>query len=140
MKTSTPILSLDRLGMGLSLGCAIHCLLTPLLMALLPFTATAALLGPGAEAVLLGASAVLSGTALVLGFRRHRQLRVLGMLGAALVLIVLGQIYHEHPFEPLLVNAGLAFLIPANLLNRRLCQRCKSCHSALEEGCKEEHC
>jgi hypothetical protein len=134
MNELKPILSLDRLGMGLSLGCAIHCLLTPLLMAFLPFSAAIGLLGHGTETVLLGASALLSGTALILGFRRHRQRRVLGLLGAALALIAAGRIYHDHPFEPVLVNAGLAFLIPANLLNRRLCRRCKSCHPTSEEA------
>jgi len=108
---------LDLVGSGLSLLCAAHCLVAPLLSAALPLLAS-----EGAE---LGLFLLLIGfTALVIGsgVRRHRRPWPLVLLApglAALAALRALEGAEEGPLGPALVALGSVLLVAAHLSNRR---------------------
>jgi hypothetical protein len=97
-------LDLDRLGMGLSLACALHCLAAPMLFALLPALGLAlhsfqdpmrpvsiALLRlEGWHLHVVLATIAFAGVVLLRGWRRHRRRLPLALLAAALVAFAIG--------------------------------------------------
>jgi hypothetical protein len=82
---------LERVTGLLSAACAVHCLLTPLVVAALPLVGSSgAALSSGSE-LLLSALVLISGLAtLVLGYRRHRDLRSVALISGFLLLYLLG--------------------------------------------------
>jgi hypothetical protein len=124
----SPSLWFDRIGMGLSLACAIHCVATPLLVALLPLAGTSFLVEEQIEATLILVSVTFSAGNLCWGFRLHRKRRALLILGASLAFIATGQLVSEGPYEVVLLVSGALLLASSQLLNRRLCRTCLRCH------------
>jgi hypothetical protein len=87
-------IGLERVTGFLSAACAIHCLLMPLVVALLPLVGTSGLVLGGTTELLLSALVLVSGTAsLVLGYRRHRDGRIAAFIGGCLLLYLIG---HAH--------------------------------------------
>jgi hypothetical protein len=131
---SAPPSGLERAATWVSLACAVHCLLVPLLAAGLPLAA-----GTGARfishpAVELGLAAVVLGGAGftgLLGFRRHRDVRVLAVLAAGLVLYVLGHVLDGWPSSALSI-AGALLLAAASFTSARLSHM----H---DESCAHQH-
>ena len=119
----------DRLGIWASVACAIHCLLTPLLLS---FSAVFVRLLPGEEAfhrklaVLVAGSAAL---ALFYGFRKHRRVRVLLLMAAGLSLIIgtawWGHLFSNHWLEVGVTVCGSLLLITAHRLNHTFCRQCE---------------
>lgn len=84
-------LGLERLTGFLSAACAVHCLLTPLVVAALPLVGSSGAALGGETELMLSALVLISGTAtLVLGYRRHRDLRSVALIGACLLLYLAG--------------------------------------------------
>lgn len=123
----------DRIGIGLSSLCVLHCVFTPLAFLLLPALST-----PGDEvqhgfhtlmaALLLPVAAI----AFVRGYLHHRRMMpvVLGLCGVAVILIalVLPEFGDSH-VPHLAVNVfGSILLITGHALNRRYCTRCMHHH------------
>lgn len=82
----------ERVTGWLSAACAIHCLLTPLAIAVLPLLGSSGgvALNGTAETV-LNALVLGSGSlSLVLGFRRHRDLRLALVIAGCLLLYLVG--------------------------------------------------
>jgi hypothetical protein len=108
----------DRLGIALSTGCMLHCLLPPLLV----MVPSAAVLHATTETyvhwLLLGIALPVSGLSLLNGARRHGRRWVLGMGTAGLTLLLLGasQFLGEGSEVPLTL-AGAGSLIMAHLVN-----------------------
>lgn len=114
----------DRLGIWLSSICALHCLLTPILVLALPFTGSFFEheffhVGMALFIVPVGLFAFWS------GYRHHRQVKVFlaGVLG---VLMVGGASVAPHSWielfgYDLVTIVGSLLLIIAHVLNRRAC-------------------
>jgi hypothetical protein len=84
-------LNFERVTGFLSAACAIHCLLMPLVIAALPLVGTSGVALNGTAELLLSGLVLVSGTAtLVLGYRRHRDLRLAGVIAACLALYLIG--------------------------------------------------
>lgn len=117
----------DKLGIFLSSLCALHCLVTPLLVLALP------LLGEYFENewvhVLMALFVVpVGGFAFWSGYQHHKQMKVFG-LGLLGLLLVGGAPLAPHSWveffgHDLITISGSICLIFAHLLNRRACQ----CH------------
>ena len=124
-------LRLDQLGAGLSLACAAHCLLSPLLVPALAVSGLGFLADEMTEVALLSCAVILALSNLCWAFRLHKSGRPLLLLAAALVAIAAGRLYAQ---DGTLVVAGAVILATGHLLNRRLCQTCRHCqqpeHSA----------
>jgi hypothetical protein len=80
----------DYVGVGLSILCAIHCAVTPLLLAALPTWGLSWLADEGVHQWLAGGALAIGGLAFWPGYRRHRRLIVPGLAFAALGLLTFG--------------------------------------------------
>jgi hypothetical protein len=118
---------IDRLGAGVSLGCAIHCAVMPFAATILPLLGFGFLADERAELVVFLASIALAGTSVCWGIRIHRQRRILVLFGAALFLGVVGRVFAEDLVEIALVVPGAALFVCGHWVNRRLCRRCREC-------------
>jgi hypothetical protein len=121
----------DSLGTAASLLCMVHCVLTPVVLALSP--ALAALL-PGdtkTHRVLLCLIVSLGLLAFVSGYRRHRRNLVLFPMFTGMALVAcsaFGDACFRSPLAATVITlAGSALLILAHGLNRTFCHRCTKC-------------
>ncbi len=115
---------LDRFGATGSLLCAVHCALLPLLLALAPSLGLSFWLGDGVERAIVVFVTLLGLSSLVLGYRRHRALRALGLLVPGLALLWTGLLYEplHHSLTPhaVVMTLGGALVGIAHLVNLRL--------------------
>ena len=119
----------DRLGMGLSLLCALHCLLTPVVILSLPFLARYYLMHPVVHLILAMAVVPVGIWAFISGFRRHHNywIFVWGLPG---LFLIAGIPYLVHSLqwnlnEPMLMVFGSGLLLYSHWLNRRACRSCQ---------------
>jgi hypothetical protein len=118
---------IDSLGTTVSIVCAIHCSVFPLLVGVLPLLGLGFLLGDGVEKIFIAASLILAGSSFTWGFRYHRRFHIFVFLLSALVLISAGRYWVDDPHEPSIVISGTLILAAGHFLNRRLCRLCKDC-------------
>jgi hypothetical protein len=114
---------------GLSLGCAVHCMAMPLVLALAPLASVELWVGDVAEALLLGMSVAFSVGTLCWGYRVHGQPHVFALFVAALTALAVGELV-RHPWHAGFVVGGASLLAASQLLNRRLCRRCHDCEAS----------
>ncbi|KQX26380.1 hypothetical protein ASD39_03415 [Sphingomonas sp. Root50] len=108
----------DRLAIGLSALCFVHCAASVLLVAVLA-TAGGALLHPAIHEVGLGLAILLAVVGLGRGFLQHRRPVpvMLGTLGISLMAAALS--VPHGPVEAVFTMAGVAAVAGAHFLNRR---------------------
>lgn len=120
----TKISILDRVGMGLSLLCAFHCAVTPVVLVFLPFMARYYLVHPNVHLILALLVAPVGALAFWGGYRHHRSKLVLG-LGLLGLVIVAGIPVFAHGalgrWEAFWMIGGGALLITAHWMNRKKC-------------------
>lgn len=133
----------DQLGFLLSALCLLHCLLTPVVLGLLPFGATAGFWHHGLHQIFLVLVPTVALAAFVPGWRRHRDHRIWLYAGAGVTALTLGVWLAEQSAVRFDLNPGLAFrflggpgaeaelaatiigglcLMRAHWLNRQLCR------------------
>ncbi len=115
---------LDRFGATGSMVCAIHCALTPLLLAAIPSLGLSVWLGDGFERAFVIFVTILGLFSLLWGYRRHRAFRALGLLLVGLLALWAGVLYPPL-HKPVVVHAvvmtlGGTLVGLAHLLNLRL--------------------
>ncbi len=118
---------LDRIGITATSLCALHCILLPILLPILPLMGLSFLADHTWEHVFLLMTAALGTIALFSGFRRyHKRLYpfYLLYLGVALYWI-------KHDFsqaaEIYFITGGASLIIAAHFINIKLCNSCKDC-------------
>ncbi len=120
--------SWDRIGMGLSVLCALHCLLTPLIILSIPFLARYYLAHPMFHFILAATIIPVGLVAFGAGIRHHHNWKVLLMGIPGLILVsVTPYLVHIQNWplnEQVLMVIGSVLLVWAHLLNRRSCQSC----------------
>jgi len=111
--------ALDRIAVGLSALCVLHCVLSVALVAMLSGVSTA-FTDPVIHRLGLAGAVVLAAAALGLGYRHHRAVRplVFGMGGIAIM--ALGLVAPHGWAEVALTVAGVSLLAVAHLMNGRL--------------------
>ena len=123
MKTTQAIT--DKLAIGLSLACVVHCLALPVLLILLPSLAALQLGDETFHLLMVAAVFPSSIYALSMGCKQHKryQLVFLGAAGLILLLlpIVLGEERVGETGEKILTIVGAAFVAVGHWLNYRLC-------------------
>ena len=124
MKT-TQVLT-DKLAIGLSVMCAIHCLAVPILFLLLPSAAVLPLDNEAFHFWLVAAVIPSSIYALTLGCRQHKRYRLLtmGTIGLSLLIfaLALGEDRIGEIGEKTLTVIGACFIAAGHWLNFRLCR------------------
>ena len=115
---------LDRFGATGSLVCALHCALTPLLLAAVPSLGLSLWLNGSVEAVLVSFVTLLGLFSLGWSYRRHRVLHALGLLVPGLLALWAGLLYgplHESIVpHAVVMTFGGTLVGLAHLLNLRL--------------------
>jgi hypothetical protein len=117
----------DRVGAALSLSCAVHCAIAPLLIAALPLAAASWLFDESIEAAFVCGSVATALISLGMGVRVHRRRRVFVLLGVAVLLIAAGRCAGDRLAELVLVGGGAGVLAAAHVVNFHLCRRCRGC-------------
>jgi hypothetical protein len=107
---------IDRLGALASTACSVHCVLTAVLPgAIGAIGSGSALLGDELEWGFTLAALSFAVLALVLGWRKHRSLRVVSTLGAGIGVLLLARLLEGWVSEPvgiaLSVVAGLTLVV-----------------------------
>lgn len=134
--TTTPEISInesrqwaDRLGVWTSSLCAVHCILTPVLIS---SSAVLAHFLPTEERVhrsLAVFVALFGAVALLVGFRRHRRRRILILMSLGLACIAgaawFGDKLPSHGYEVAITMVGSALMITAHRLNHTFCRSCE---------------
>jgi hypothetical protein len=130
--TTSPLQSTawDRLGIGISTACAIHCAVLPLLAGFLPLVAFRHLISPWVEWPILFVAVAVGLVAHIAAYRNHHRHLGPGLLfviGATLVFIV----RWTHPEglmeTTVMVSAGV-MMATAHVANIWLCRGCRGCH------------
>lgn len=121
----------DRIGIGASALCLIHCLVLPMLLSVLPLVSHSFVENERVHQGLALFIVVTCGFALIPGFRCHGRPAPLG-LGTAGLLLLLSAAFvavplHAEAWERPLTVAGGLFLVSAHLLNLRFTRRTHCC-------------
>lgn len=126
MSMSSSLLTrlLDRFGATGSMICAVHCALTPLLMAAIPSLGLSVWLGDGFERGFVVFVTVLGLFSLLWGYRRHRAFRALTLLLVGLAALWAGVLYaplHESLVpHAIVMTLGGTLVGLAHVVNLRL--------------------
>ena len=131
---------IDKVCMFLSVSCAIHCLIIPLVIILVPVFGLSLFVSETYEWVLLAFSAILGVSSLCFGYRKHKSLKAFAYLSSGIMLIVIGRLYHSHSTNhgfkldlfTLMLVFGSLLVATSHYLNNKLCGSCKPCK---KEGC-----
>jgi len=120
----------DRIGIGASTLCLIHCVLTPLLLGALPLLNLSVLHDERVHQALAVFIVVTCGFALIPGFRRHRRASPVGAAVVGVAFLLAGAFLHGPPWgealeTPLTIAGGISMVL-AHLLNLRL-TACSDC-------------
>lgn len=123
---------LDFGGAVVSWLCAVHCLVLPFAVSLLPMLGLGFLLDESTERIFIAISLFIAALTLLPGFLfHHRRIKTLFLFGAGFGLIVFSHAFFEEDFylkaSTLIISALL--ITSAHLINRRLCKKCALCNS-----------
>ena len=118
--TNRPLKYVDQLGATLSMACALHCALQPLLLAALPLVGLGFLLNETLETVFLVISLTMAVWAFLSGYAHHRRPGVFMFWGLAALLIGASRLPQLEHQEVLLAVSGALALMSGHLLNQYL--------------------
>ncbi len=115
----------NRVSALLSIACAIHCALMPMVISILPLIGMQFLASHLLEGMML-AFGVGFGVYGVLRsyFTQHRDIRPVIALVTGVVLITLGFFFAPESLEPYFVSIGALGIATAQVLNMRSCRKC----------------
>jgi phosphoglycerol transferase MdoB-like AlkP superfamily enzyme len=118
----------DKVGITVTSLCAIHCIMLPIILPVLPLLGLSVGHNHAFERVMLLVTIVLGFIALFIGFHRyHRKLYPFYSLFLGVFIYWQRDVWgHEYEHAVLIVGASLVVL--AHVMNMRLCNSCKSCH------------
>lgn len=121
----------DKLSIGLSMLCVIHCLVLPLLLVALPSFGALQLQNENFHTWMLISVIPISIYALTMGCKKHKRYRLFLLGGAGLVLMVVAVLFgHDiggELGEKTLTLSGSVLIVIAHFCNFRLCRKHKSC-------------
>lgn len=117
---------LDKVGTWVSLGCAIHCVLVPFFITILPLLGLSFLKEGPFEVGMIIFAVTVATLSLCWGSRIHGTHKTLLFVAAALVFFIFGHEHHSSAHWYFMATGGLC-LVAGHLLNRHLCRTCSDC-------------
>jgi hypothetical protein len=112
-------------GMWLSGLCAIHCMLTPIVVVALPFAGASFLESHTTEYVLLSIGFVFSMSTVVNSYLKvHRNILIVIATLLGFTLVVIAHLFSSAIFEAVLSVVGSLFIIVALFKNQSLIKSC----------------
>ncbi len=125
----------DKLSIGLSMLCVIHCLVLPFMLVLVPSWIAVQLGNEAFHAWMVFAVLPTSIYALTSGCKKHKDYRLIALGICGLLLLVLAVMIGEHLLghlgEKLMTLTGATLLAISHFWNFRLCHQ----HGAQDENC-----
>ena len=121
----------DKVAIGLSLACALHCLAVPVMVSLYPSVITAGLQDERIHLALLAFVIPISAFSLTMGCRQHKQFPVVSLGAAGIFVLILSALLgHDLGSESLEVAGtllGSGLVACSHLLNFKLCRASHGC-------------
>lgn len=115
----------DKVSIGASVICTIHCIMLPLAFGTITLLGIEVLENPFLELATIGVSALLGGYAIYKGYNHfHKNKGVLILFAVGIILLIAGNLLQNEIAEMSLKLAGAVSLILAHLLNHRRCKLC----------------
>lgn len=118
---------LDMVGLTISTTCAIHCLLLPMALTLLPLVGLSFLAHDTFDVFMLVTTVSLASASLCWGARVHGRRSILIFIALAVLFFGLGMSALNHSDSHLYLAIGGLSLALGHLLNRRFCRSCRQC-------------
>src|ERR1043165_4899482 len=116
---------IDKAGMIASTMCAMHCIVSPIVLVVMSVHGLRSYLNQEAEWLLVGVSITLGLVGLLSSYLCiHRRRTALTLFAAAVALIFFGRTFLSEDIEPLLVVVGALMISFAHATNRFLCRTC----------------
>ena len=91
-------LAIEKVGILLSIACAVHCLTLPIFLFFAPFLASSFAFSSNLEWILVISSFVLAAFILMLDYRKHRQPLPLYFLGVGIIIKVLDMVLANQSY------------------------------------------
>ena len=121
-------INLDKVGIGASFLCAIHCALLPLLFTTLPMLSVELLENKKVELGFIVFSLIVGCSALYNGYSRHHHKTLpLFVFIAGIALLFIAHYLLEYNWETLVKIIGAITIIIAHTLNWHFCKQCSIC-------------
>ena len=121
-------INLDKVGIGASLLCAIHCALLPVLFTTLPLLGVEVLENENLELGFIIFSLIVGCFALYNGYKKHHhKILPLFVFVAGIVLLFFANFFLEDNAETIVKISGAAIIITSHILNWYNCKHCKIC-------------
>lgn len=118
-----PSTAYDKVGILVSTGCIIHCLLLPITVALLPAMANPFFENEMVHVVLAAVAVVVAYFALKRGFNTHASKKPLMIAVPGLAFLWGALLVHDPEWmETAIASTGALMLAYAHLVNQRLCR------------------
>jgi hypothetical protein len=115
---------LDAFGAAASLVCAAHCIILPLLLAVLPATTLSSLESPAFDRGFVVFAALFGAIVIGSGVARGQWRRVVALYALGVASLALGAfVWHSYPLHAMVLGLGGAAVAGAHLLNRHAIQR-----------------
>ncbi|TMO97714.1 MerC domain-containing protein [Pseudoalteromonas sp. S3260] len=111
----------DKLAIGLSLMCTVHCFATPVILALLPSFAVLQINGEQFHLWVLAAVLPTSLLALSLGCKKHKRTRYMACGVVGLAFLIIAVLLGQEEAEKALTLIGSAFIALAHWFNYQQC-------------------
>ncbi len=124
---------LDRIGALMSFTCAIHCVVFPLLLVLLPWLGATFLYDRKIELFFIAGSIFLATLSYSYGFHFHRKIHLMLVLYLCTGMIVAGKLLIGGVPGLWMAVPGALGLAAGHMVNLRLCQHCRD-HGHPEPG------
>ena len=119
---------IDYVGFGASFLCAIHCVLTPLLLMTVPVAGSYFLYSHFVEVIFVLFSSVLAFFSVCWGYRLHEREHLFALVTLASSFLVSGIIfYHKTLTGFILLGIGGFSLALTHYINYKLCEDCGHC-------------
>jgi ABC-type iron transport system FetAB permease component len=120
----------DKIGVSLSVMCAIHCAVWPLLLTIFPLIGAEAFHNHTFELLLIGSSALIAGYTLIKDYTNHKKSRAIFVAIAGFALIALSHFHYTSQWPLLtdnMVTASGGMIIASSYFwNWRLRKTCKA--------------
>lgn len=115
---------LERVGGWVSVVCALHCMLSPILLGLIPIFHTESPAAEMIEKLLIALSVLIGVSSIAVGYREHRRNAILVLLASSLALLAAGLLVESERLEPPLIVSGAMLMAVAQFLNLRYHRNC----------------
>lgn len=121
------LLNSEKIGLTLSILCAIHCLSLPFVLFFTPYIASSFVFNDSFEWLLVGISFILAAILLISDYKKHHNRIPLFYLGLAFIAKLIDYLLHQsdyHWFYGILLGIFISLAYWKNYQHKRIC-KCK---------------